>query len=424
MGTIAVDLGRFDPFDPAVLANPHPYFAWMRRAEPVFKVPGKEIYLITRHEDVQVALGDPLTFSNQFVSPALALGGGSPAIQDELATIRARGYPLTPTLLTNDPPSHTRFRKLVSRAFTPKRVASWQPAIERLAGELIDEFAPAGRVELVNQFAIPLPVRVIADALGVPRERQADFRRWTDDATSSIGADASDERRLQAARGLLEFQEYFASELDDRRRAPRDDLLTDLLQARIDDETDLDDRRPLDASEMLGIIQQLLVAGNETTTSLIAGAMLLLIDRPEDRQRVIESQEYAAAVVEEALRLTAPVQGMFRVARRDAVVGGVVIPAGATVILVYASANRDESQYADAEEFRPLRANVRHHLAFGGGIHYCIGAALSRAETQTAVRQLCQRLENPALDEKHPLDYTPSFILRRPTAVHLRFDPR
>jgi cytochrome P450 len=413
---------RFDPFDPSVLADPYPYYSWMRRQTPVFKVPGKDLYLITRHEDITTALADPETFSNQFVSPGLALGQGSPEIQDELAAIRARGYPVIPTLLTNDPPSHTRYRRLVSRAFTPRRVASWQPSIERLTDELIDQFAPAGGVELVSEFAIPLPVRVIADALGVPRQRQRDFRRWTEDATSSIGADASDERRLQAARGLVEFQHYFAAELEDRRREPRDDLLTDLLQARIDDDNEVEDKRPLDVPEMLGIIQQLLVAGNETTTSLIADAMLMLIPHPLERARVVDEPGYVAAVVEEALRLTAPAQGMFRIVVRDTVVGGVTIPAGATAVLMYASANRDEDQYDDAERFCPSRDNVRHHLTFGGGIHYCVGAALTRAETQVAIGQLCRRLINPALDDAYPLTYKPSFILRGLQALHLRFD--
>jgi cytochrome P450 len=413
----------FDPFDPEVLADPHPYYSRMRLETPVFKVPGRNLYLITRHDDITVALADPHTFSNRFVSPGLALGDGSPEIQEELDTIRARGYPVIPTLLTNDPPSHTRYRKLVSRAFTPRRVASWQPSIDRLSNELIDGFAETGSVELVSEFAIPLPVRVIADALGVPRERQADFRRWTNDATSSIGADASDERRLEAARGLVEFQHYFEAELEVRRGEPRDDLLTDLLQARIDDDNEVEDKRPLDVPEMLGIVQQLLVAGNETTTSLIADAMLMLIGHPRERARVVDDPQYAASVVEEALRLSAPAQGMFRIVLRDTVMGGVTIPAGATAVLMYASANRDEIQYEDGDRFCPGRDNVRHHLTFGGGIHYCVGAALTRAETQVAIRQLCRRLVNPQLDETYPLRYKPSFILRGLEALHLRFDP-
>ncbi|HEY0398347.1 MAG TPA: hypothetical protein VGF00_08165, partial [Acidimicrobiia bacterium] len=256
-------LAGFDPFAEAVIADPARWYALMRKEQPVFRVPGLGFYLVTRHEDVVAAVRDTDTFSNRFTSPGLALGRGSPAIQEELDAILAGGYPRTPTLLTNDPPAHTRFRRLVSRAFTPRRVSSWTGAIDRLSDELIGAFAGRGSVELVAEFAVPLPIGVIADALGVPRDMQPIFRRWTDDSTDLIGADVTDERRLDAARGLVEFQTYFAAELADRRRSPRDDFLTDLLQAGephlppltdTGDEDGLDDTRPLETPEMLSIL--------------------------------------------------------------------------------------------------------------------------------------------------------------------------
>ena len=155
----------------------------------MFRVPGHGFYLVTRYDDVVAATRDTETFSNRFHSPGLALGRGSEAIQAELEAILAGGYPRTPTLLTNDPPAHTRFRRLVSRAFTPRRVASWTAEIDRLCDELIGRFAGRGSVELVSEFAVPLPIGVIADALGVPRDMQPTFRRWTDDSTDLIGAE-------------------------------------------------------------------------------------------------------------------------------------------------------------------------------------------------------------------------------------------
>jgi cytochrome P450 len=426
MSTDPETLAGFDPFAAEVIADPAPWYALMRKEQPVFRVPGRGFWLVTRYDDVMAAVRDTQTFSNRFTSPGLALGRGSPAIQDELNAILADGYPRTATLLTNDPPAHTRFRRLVSRAFTPRRVASWQPEIERLSDELIAAFADRGSVEFVSEFAVPLPIGVIADALGVPRDMQPTFRRWTDDSTDLIGADVTDERRLAAARGLVEFQHYFAAELDERRRHPRDDFLTDLVQADVDGEEEgLDDTRPLDTAEMLSIIHQLLVAGNETTTTLLAESVRLLVAAPAEYARVAAAGEgaYTAAVVEEALRLCSPAQGMFRVVTRDTVLGGVQIPAGATAILMYASANRDETQWPDGDSFCPGRDGVRHHVSFGSGLHFCIGAALSRAEAQAALPRLCRAMPAARLATE-AVDYKPSFVLRGLRSLPLAFTVR
>jgi cytochrome P450 len=416
-------LAGFDPFAEAVIADPARWYALMRKEQPVFRVPGPGFYLVTRYEDVMAAVRDTDTFSNRFTSPGLALGRGSAAVQEALNAILANGYPRTPTLLTNDPPAHTRFRRLVARAFTPRRVASWLPEIDRLSDELIEAFAGRGSVELVSEFAVPLPIGVIADALGVPRDMQPTFRKWTDDSTDLIGADVTDQRRLDAARGLVDFQRYFAAELDDRRRSPRDDFLTDLLQATVDgDEDGLDDHRPLDTPEMLSILHQLLVAGNETTTTLLAESVRLLVANPAEYAKVAADTDgsYAAAATEEALRLCSPAQGMFRVVTRDTVLGGVEIPAGATAILMYASANRDATQWPDADSFCPGRDGARHHLSFGSGVHFCVGAALSRAEAVAALPRLCRALPDARLATE-TLDYKPSFVLRGLRSLPLTF---
>ncbi len=414
------DLGAFDPFRAAVEHTTDAAYAQMRDEAPVFKLPGRNVYLITRYDDIVAAARDIETFSNEFTSPGLALGAGSADIAQELEEIRATGYPSVSTMLTRDPPAHTRYRKLVGRAFTARRVASWKPDIERITAELMAQFIDAGRVELVSEFAVPLPVRVIANALGVPSERERDFKQWTDDATLAIGANPSDADRLSAARGLSAFQNYFADELEMRRRAPRDDFLTDLIQAAITSDDDLDDKRPLDTPEMLNIIHQLLVAGNETTTSLIATAVILLVDRPDVHAAIRDDESVARTVVEEALRLAAPAQGMFRIVRRDVTVAGVLIPAGATAILVYASANRDQTRFECPDEFR-LDRDGRQHLSFGYGIHYCVGANLSRVEAEIGLIQLCRQMDTlrPAAEPT----YKPSFVLSGPKTLYLQFTP-
>ena len=293
-----VGMCPFDPFQAAVNHTTDAAYAWMRREEPVYKLPDRNVFLITRYQDIVAAARDVETFSNEFISPGVALGEGSEAITEELAAIRADGYPRVPTMLTCDPPEHSRFRRLTTRAFTARRIASWEPDIERITGALIDGFIDAGEIEFVDTFAVPLPVRVIAHALGVPAAREKDFKAWTDHATSAIGADPGDGGRLAAARGLVAFQNYFADELDDRRKHPQDDFLTDLLHARIAADDDIEDTRSLDVPEMLSILHQLLVAGNETTTSLLASAVIELADKPDLRRAIAADRGIAAIAVE------------------------------------------------------------------------------------------------------------------------------
>jgi len=411
----------FDPFVAAVEHTTDAAYAQMREAQPVYQLPNRNVFLITRYDDILSATQDIETFSNEFVSPGVALGEGSLAIGEDLAAIRATGYPQVPTMLTRDPPAHTRFRRLTTRAFTPRRIASWEPEIVRIVDDLIDGLIGLGKAEFVADFAVPLPVRVIAHALGVPRERETDFKAWTDHATAAIGADPGDEGRLEAARGLAAFQRYFAAELEDRRTRPRDDFLTDLLNAEIDGEDGIEDKRPLDVPEMLSILHQLLVAGNETTTALLASAMIELSDKPELREIVGKDRAMARAVVDEVLRMASPAQGMFRIVRKPVTVGGVEIPVGATAILMYASANRDAKHFEDPDTFRTDRGKVQH-LAFGHGTHFCVGSKLSRLEAEIALSELCRRMDRIWIDGSPT--YKPSFVLSGPQTLPIGFTSR
>ena len=411
----------FDPYSAAAAHTTDAAYARMRDEEPVYQLPGTNVFLITRYDDILAAARDIDTFSNEFISPGVALGEGSLAITEDLAAIRATGYPQVSTMLTRDPPAHSRFRRLTTRAFTARRIASWEPDIERIVEELIDGFIGAGEVEFVSGFAVPLPVRVIAHALGVPREREGDFKAWTDHATAAIGADPGDAGRLAAARGLVAFQNYFAGELEDRRTNPRDDFLTDLRNAEIAADDDIEDTRPLDLPEMLSILHQLLVAGNETTTSLLASAMIELSDKPDVREALRNDRAVARAVVDEVLRLWSPAQGMFRIVTRPVTVAGTEIPAGATAILMYASGNRDATQFERPDEFS-IDRGPRQHLAFGHGTHFCVGAKLSRNEAEIALMHLCRRLDKFWIAGEPT--YKPSFVLSGPLTLPLGFTAR
>ncbi|WP_419854699.1 cytochrome P450 [Candidatus Poriferisodalis sp.] len=414
-----VDLDDFGLFDPAIQQCPHAYYAKMQQEAPVFEAatPGAELYLITRYDDVVEVVRDTDTFSSQFDT--------SSHMSSELAKRMADlyrsqgGYLPVRTMLTADPPAHTRFRRLISKAFTPKVIADLEPTIRSITTGLIDGMlaatADGSSLDFVEAFAVPLPVTVIAKALNVPDDRLADFKRWSDASIAGIGTNISIEERLAAEREVIEFQKYFAHQLESRETSLQDDLLTNLLNARINrDEDGIGDAEAdhLTMAEMLSIIQQLLVAGNETTTKMLTEMMRLLGEHPGEWQHLREDPERARSIIEETLRISTPVQGMFRVVRHDTTVAGVDIPAGARVVAMYSAANRDSSVFDEPESFCPERDGATDHLAFGRGIHYCVGAALARLEGKVALEELARRLSSFELDPANTFEYHPSFMLR------------
>ena len=416
-----VDLDDFGLFDPAVQQCPHAYYAKMQREAPVFEAatPGASLYLITRYDDVVEVVRDPDTFSSEFDT--------SSHMNSELARRMADlyrsegGYPPVRTMLTADPPAHTRFRRLISKAFTPKVIADLEPTIRQITSGLIDamltESADGAALDFVEAFAVPLPVTVIAKALNVPDDRLADFKRWSDASIAGIGTNISIEERLDAEREVIEYQQYFAHQLELRKTSPQDDLLTNLLNARINrDEDGFDDAEvseaPLTMAEMLSIIQQLLVAGNETTTKMLTEMMRLLGEHPAEWEALRADPARAHSVVEETLRLSTPTQGMFRVVRHDTTVAGVDIPAGSRVVVMYSAANRDPEMFDEPQSFCPERDGTTSHLAFGRGIHFCVGAALSRLEGKVVLEELARRLSSFELDAANTFEYHPSFMLR------------
>lgn len=416
-----IDLSTFNPFDPATLQCPFPHYAKMRAEQPVMFLPALGMYLVTTHELVGEIIRDTDTYSSAFGNTSMPL---APELRERMMAVIAEGYPRVPTMLTADPPNHTRYRRLVSKAFTPRSIADLEPTIRAITTRLIDSWIDRGRIEFVTDFAVPLPVEVIAKALNVPDDRLADFKRWSDDSIAGIGTNIGIDARLQAERGVNEFQHYFADALGQRRTHPQDDLLTHLLNARIDDDDpDVTDKRPLDMPEMLSIVQQLLVAGNETTTKMLTEMMRLLGEHPDQWDAVRADLDRVDRIVEETLRLSTPTQGMFRIVTRDTELGGVHLPAGSRIVIVFSSANRDESVFPHADDFDPDRDHVRDHLAFGKGIHYCLGANLSRLEGRIALQELASRIESFRLADDNAYGYFPSFMLRGLTSLTLEVTP-
>jgi cytochrome P450 len=391
----------------------------MREEAPVHPVPGLGVHLVTKHDLVMQVLRDPQTYSSMFGGAGMPL---SSADREKFAEVMAAGYPRVPTMLTADQPDHTRYRRLVARAFHPKVIAEMEPIIRQITVELIESWIDKGRIEFVKEFGVPLPVRVIAKALNVPDDRLADFKRWSDDSIAGIGTNITLEQRLKAEYGVNEFQHYFAEQIELRRTNPQDDLLTNLLNASIDDDDpEVTDKRQLDMPEMLSIIQQLLVAGNETTTKSLTEMVRLLAENPEEWAALKADPSRAEKVFEETLRLSTPTQGMWRILTKDAELGGVQLTKGQRIIIVFASANRDEALYDNPDDFIPMRDHLRDNLAFGKGIHFCLGANLSRLEGKVAAEELSKRIDTITLSESNKYQYFPSFMLRGLTDLDIEF---
>jgi cytochrome P450 len=400
-------LASFNPFDAETLQCPYPHYAQMRDEAPVLHLAELGMYLVTRHDLVLGILRDPTTYSSKFGRPTMPLSGEE---ADRLNAAIAEGYPRASTMLTADPPEHTRFRGLVAKAFNPRTIASMEPFVRQLVTGLIDEWRGRTEVEFVTEFAVPLPIQVIATMLSQTPERYADIKRWSDASIAGIGTNLSVDGRIAAERETNEFQRHFEREIDDRRSRPRDDLISNLVHATIDEPGV--DPRPLELPEMLSIISQLMVAGNETTTKLLGEMMRLLGDHPDQWQAVRADPTRIERIVEEALRLSSPTQGIFRIATADVELGGISIPAGSRLVLVYGAANRDETLFADADAFDPDRDRLKEHLAFGKGIHFCLGAALSRLEARVALEELSRSVVTYHLADRNDFRYFPSFMLR------------
>jgi cytochrome P450 len=391
---------HFNPLIPPHLDNPYPVYAHARQEAPVFFSPIHDAWVVTRYEDVLAILHDPTRFSSAhlFRTPV----DPTPEVLAELAPLP----PEIPLLVSEDPPTHRRTRGLVSKAFLPAHVTAMAPRVQAIAHELIDHFCAAGHADLVRQYTAPLPVRVLLEFIGLPAT-DADFiKQWSHDHMLLSLPGLSADQQLQAARTEGAFSRYANALIAERRRHPRADLLSALIQAKIEDE------RPLDDVELNTLLQQLLFAGQETTTNLLSSTLLSLLREPELWQTLQADPSLIPHVVEEGLRHDAAIPGMFRTATQEVTIAGVAIPAGARIFVAFAAANRDERIFAEPDRFDVHRGNADKHLSFGHGIHYCIGAALARLEARIGIEVLLERLPGLRLAPAQRLTYLPSLINR------------
>lgn len=404
---------------PEVMENPYPFYKLLRDQMPAFYIEQQDIWIVSRYADVLAVLRDPETFG-QWDGSELVKSNPEMAEAREMMerTSADEGFRQVDTLVTCDPPAHSRYRSLMAHAWSAKRTSEdMEPRIEEIANELIDSFIERGSFDLVREYAYPLPIIVIAEILGVPISLLDTFKRWSDDFVAPLGGNLSKERMVECSKSILEFNRYFAEQLADRRSNPRDDVLTVMIQAQIDGE------RPLEDNEALSILAQLLVAGNETTTNAFGHTLWLILSTEGLLDRLIADDSLVDNIVEEALRVESPVQGLFRQVRVDTEIAGVAIPKGSSLLTLFASANRDDAQFPDAAQFDPERENARRHLAFGQGIHRCLGEPLARKELQLGTRLLLRRLSGLRLAPGHEPRHQPHPLLRGFGALHLEFEP-
>jgi len=409
-----IDLESVDFFSPEVLECPFALYQQLQAEAPVYRLPDSNVYMVTRHADIREVVRDTRRFSSMFGEMI-----NETAPPDAIKAVYDEGFAMVETLLTQDPPRHRIYRSLVNGVFSQKRINSMRSNVQDIANALIDAWIDDGEVDLLNRFCVPLPIYVIADQLGVPRDELARLKRWSDASANTVGQLTDEAQQLDDARSIVEFQHYFADLIDKLREQPEDNIISDLANARIDE------GRWLSKPEALGMLQQILVAGNETSTSAIAGGVLLLIQNPDQLVLLREDPARIALAVEEILRLETPTSGMWRRVTEDTQISGVDVPAGAMLMVRYAAANRDESIFLQPQCMDVTRSNAGQHLAFGHGAHFCLGAQLARLELQVGLEQLLARTENWQLVEgEFAGKHHPNVLLRGLVELQLRFTPR
>jgi cytochrome P450 len=407
-----------DPGDPSFIECPYERYAQLHHRASVFTIPGVGAGVLGYDNLVGLST-DNDNLSRQVSGQMARLGVGDNPPSAEVLELRGQMHPEVPALFTADPPEHTLHRRLVNQAFLPRRVHTMRPQLAALAHELIDGFIDDNEVDFIERFAVPFPLGMITGMLGVQRGDMAMVKRWTNEMLAGVSDILSEERRLEVTRSSHEFQRYFLERIRQRRETPAEDVLSDLVNARLSDGTQLTD------AQLLTIVGQLAVAGHETSTNFLGNGLMILLRSPDVLDQIRQDRSLIPSFVEEVLRIDPPLQCTYRRATRDFEYGGAELREGETVALFWGAAGRDEAIFDEPEVFRLGRDNARRHLAFGHGTHFCVGHELARQEGAIAFNALLDRLGNLSCDEASSnLGHRPSFAHHGHTSIVLRFTPR
>ena len=410
----------FNLLDDETRECPFKYFETIRQLDrPVYFMPELKAYYVSRYEDVRYIKKHPELFSND----TMKFGARQSASRNIAESYRAeKGWERVSTLQRTDPPVHTKYRNLINHAFTPKRVKTMTHYIETVVNDLIDSFIDEGRCDFMWEFSIPLPCIVIADQLGVPREKIWELKKWSDAMLAPGGGFTNEEEALECAKEVVLAQQFFAEVIAARKEKSQDDIISDLVNTKIRDSAEDPDRN-LNMYELMDLLDQLLTGGNETTTNAIGSGLMLLLQRPEILARLQDDPGLIKNFIEESLRFETPVLHLWRVAVENTELGGVEIPKGSSIAVGYASANRDENVFDDSENFNIDRKKAGAHLAFGSGPHHCPGAPLARQEMYSAFTILLNRLANIRTeDPDESFHHVPSSFLRGLANLNLTFE--
>jgi len=398
-------------FDPAFSTNPYAFYQRALAEQRVLFVPDSAVWLVTGDDEIEEICSRPDDFSNDISS----LIAGQHHQDPDVAAVIAKGWPQLPVLLMSDPPDHHRFRRLVNKAFSAKRVDAIEHEVRAFSHELVERLPRGEEFDFVSDYAIPLPVNVIASQLGLPREMRDKVRFWSAAFTDQLGGMIDKERALECAQAVVDFQTAMIAEINKRRTGPATDLLADLVQASSDGDA------PLSDGELLSIAQQLLVAGNETSTSTVAEGFKLLLTHTDQMALLRHDSSLRKGAVEEILRMANPVAGSWRIVTRDLDFRGHKMTQGSKLMVRFAAASRDPSRFEQPDAFDITRGNVKRHFAFGRGIHTCIGNMLARKEIEVSLEHMLAQFEEIELTlPADQLSYSPSVMLRGLEALPMR----
>jgi cytochrome P450 len=418
---------EYDPFSPAVRTNPYAHYRRLRDHAPVYWAEDAQVYVISRFDDVRFVLTNPELFSSDAMKNAfIGVKPGIDPMKDpesvrrmlEVAAVMPFGTEemvRARNVISCDPPQHGAMRKIVNRGFTPRRIAAYEARVRDIVAGAMRKVRSGGTFDVIADLAIPLPMVIIAEMLGVAPDRRADFKQWSDTVISysSGSGRAVGPSENGFAQTMGEISRYLISVIEAHRADPREDLISTIITAE-------DGEVGLEPMEVVTFVITLLVAGNETTTNLIGNATNALLDHPDEIDRVRRDRSLIPAVVEETLRYDNPIQFLFRRARQDVEVAGTPIPQEAIVMPLLGSANRDERRFPRPDLFDITRDFQGHlgHLGFGFGIHFCLGAHLARLEARIALEAMIDEL--PGLVRRQPdVEYADSFLVRGPRKLEL-----
>ncbi len=375
---------QFSFVNAEVMACPYPHFRRLQREAPVFRDPVTGIFEITAHDLIRQVAGQPQIFSNRTSRQA----SRSPELMREMMELYEReGFTGVPTLLNNDPPDHRPIRSLVDKAFMPARMAALRPKIVDEVDQLIAAANAKGEIEFVSEFAIPLPLGIIADQLGVPRAERETIKLGSDAMIAVADPMTADDQMLVMTRRIIAMQHLLKDKIDHSREHPDETIISVVSNGELNG-------GPVPLHTLIHLFQSILVAGNETTTNALGNMLMMLIDRPALQAELAADPTLVKPFVEEGLRFVSPLQGFYRVATEDTELAGVKIPKNAVLMLRWAAANHDDSVFACPDELRLDRDNIGKHTAFGAGIHFCLGNLLARTEMVVAFTEITRRWRN------------------------------